>query len=168
MRDSSSVPVSSFRHRQSNQSTQQTNKQANKQLLRTFDAPDGLEEGWGLTASADGKYLVIGDGSNAIYFVTVPPPLAPGAPQNTKAGRLVVSRVVYVHDCLNGITQVKGLNELELVPRALTNSIGAMATAANRGVGQVPWQHHQNIAHEEMGNTDTHHDDMIWVRTSLV
>jgi len=79
--------------------------------IETLMFPDGVREGWGITTSSDRRVLVMSDGSPVLHFLR----------RHKGQNKLEIVQHITVHDCFNGMPAVKGLNELELVPRYITH-----------------------------------------------
>lgn len=84
------------------------------ELQATYTLPPFIKEGWGLSTGLDRRVLVMSDGSGVLHYMQRDPKTI-----NTSKTMKVV-KAVTVHDCNSGMREVKGLNELELIPSFIT------------------------------------------------
>ena len=93
-------------------------------LIDTKKLPPHMVEGWGLTTGIDRSTLIMSDGSGVLYHLKREP----------SKPAMVIIKTVTVHDCVNKIPEVVGLNELEIVPKFVTHGL----TRHVRGT--APWE----------------------------
>ena len=105
------------------------------EIVDTKKMPQRIQEGWGLTTGLDRRTLVMSDGSGVLYHMTRDP----------KQDELVLVDEITVHDCFNRMSEVRGLNELEVIPRYVTHS-------KQRIRGSAPWS----------DEDDSEVDEFIW------
>ena len=114
-------------------------------LVDTKKLPAKFTEGWGLTTGLDGQTLIMSDGSGVLYHLKRDP----------KKAELVVVKTVTVHDCGNKVVELKGLNELEKVPRYVTHP------ERKRHVrGAVPWMSSAQGLGRRPGTDEV--EDFVW------
>jgi len=75
----------------------------------TIALDSDIHEGWGLTQNSDRSALIASDGSSVLHHLV------------REDKKLSIAANVPVHDCSNDMPYVLGINELELVPRAVTS-----------------------------------------------
>jgi glutamine cyclotransferase len=123
------------------------------ELRETLDLDPRIKEGWGLAQSPDREALLMSDGSSVLHVLA------------RRGNQLEAVAHVPVHDCANNMPFVAGINELELVPRALSHPRpprhvrgappGAEELARRRGGGGGGGDDGDN-------STDASSADLVW------
>ncbi|GBG31234.1 Glutamine cyclotransferase, putative [Hondaea fermentalgiana] len=107
------------------------------ELIDGFHFDLGIYEGWGLTVAPDRSGLISGDGSEMLHRID----LNHGSPR--------ISAHLAVRDCANDMPRVRGINELELIPRVVSHP------------EQVPMQHvnHPPARFERLRANELYHNE---------
>jgi len=106
----------------------------------------GIHEGWGMTVDRRRNEIVVGDGSEILHFVSA------GIHKEPE----IVDHLA-VKDCHNGMPRVKGLNELEILPRHISH--GEYSLSEQHVFGAPP-AHHEAL--QKSLSNFSEPSDMIW------